>query len=86
MAFPRFVRNGAALVLVLACCACATPANETPANQTASEEPRSDKAFRTGSRIPVKDPESTSAKALNTQAVQDSMMQGAHQGVSPKGQ
>jgi hypothetical protein len=41
--------------------------------------------FRTGSRIPVKDPESTQSKAIDTQAVKDSMLQrGA--GPGPKGQ
>ncbi len=80
MDIPGFVRNGAALLLVLGCYACAN----APA-QTASDEPRSDKMYRTGSHIPVKDPESTASKTVDTQAVQDSMMRGSA-GPSPKGQ
>lgn len=80
MALPRFVRAGAASVLVLACCACATAPT-----QTASGEPRSEKMYRTGSHIPVRDPESTQSKTLNTQAVQDQMMQNAGHATTPKG-
>jgi hypothetical protein len=81
MVTARFVRNGAALLLALGCCACAT----TTPTETASEEPRS-KMYRTGSHIPVRDPESSTAKSVDAQAVKDSMLRSGGQGTSPKGQ
>jgi len=70
MAIPRLGRNGTALLLVLACSARATPPT-----QATSDEPKSDRMYRTGSHIPVRDPQSTYSKTLDAQDVQDSMMQ-----------
>jgi hypothetical protein len=60
-------RIGLAALLAFACTACSTPSTQT------ASEPQEDKIYRTGSRIPVKDPDSSSSKSIDVQSVQDSM-------------
>jgi hypothetical protein len=56
----------------------------TPSTQTASEA-QEDKIYRTGSRIPVKDPESSSSKSIDVQGVQDSMRTSGSRAITPQG-
>jgi hypothetical protein len=79
MPISRTARIGLAAFLALTCVACATPSTQT------ASEPQEDKIYRTGSRIPVKDPESSSSKSIDVQSVQDSMRTSGSRAITPQG-
>jgi hypothetical protein len=68
-----------AALLALSFAACSTPSTQT------ASEPQEDKVYRTGSRIPVKDPESSSSKSIDVQSVQDSMRTSGGRATPPRG-
>jgi hypothetical protein len=77
----RFVRRTAAL-LALSCVACMSVPTEM-----ASSEPRPEPVYRTGSKIPVRDPDSVYSKSIEPQMVRDQMMHRGGQGATrPKGE
>ena len=79
MRLPRSARTGLAALLALTCVGCATPSNQT------ASEPQEERVMRTGSHIPVKDPNSSYSKSIDVQGVQDEMRTSGARATPPKG-